>query len=78
MEENPHKLHYESNRYTEKYECRECRSTNVYTRIYFHEKSMDSCYLCYYCATNRDKFRDYKLLEVNVTYNTNSPHESKK
>ena len=68
MSDLPGELIYESNRYTERHPCRECRSTNVYTRIYFHENTLDSCYLCYYCATNEDKFRDYKVLKLGVTY----------
>lgn len=64
----PNALFYESDRYTERHSCRECRSTETYTRIYFHEGTHDSCYLCYYCATNEDKFREYQLLTVGVTY----------
>jgi len=68
MSQSAESLFYESNRYNDRHACRECRSTAVYTRIYFHEVKLDSCYLCYYCATNEDKYREYKLLTVDVTY----------
>lgn len=72
MEEGdfPTQLIYESNRYTERHPCRECRSTSVYTRAYFHEKKIVSCYLCYYCVTNEDKYKEYKPLSVEVVYSS--------
>lgn len=57
-------LIYESDRYCHRYPCYECGSTNVYTRIYFHEKMMKSHYLCYNCADDYIQYRGYELLTV--------------
>lgn len=57
-------LPYESN--TEY--CRECRSTKVYTRVYFHEKTLHSIYLCRNCAEeDYGPRRGYRLLSVDCT-----------
>jgi hypothetical protein len=62
------KLYYESNRYNERHPCRECGTSNVFTRIYFHEGTLDSCYLCRNCAEQESRYRDYLLLTVGVSF----------
>lgn len=59
-------LHYESNRYQEREACRECGSSNVYTRVYFHEKTFHARWLCFNCADDYVEKRGYKLLTVNA------------
>lgn len=63
-------LHYESHYLLDKQPCRECGSTNVYTRIYFHKISGHSRWLCYNCADNYVDYRGYELLTVPVLSNT--------
>ena len=60
-------LHYESNRYQERESCRECGSTGVYTRVYFHAKKLHSRWLCYNCADDYVRYRGYQLLTVTAT-----------
>ena len=57
-EEVKQELYYESNRYQEREHCRECGSTTVYTRVYFHEKTNHSRWLCYCCADDYVQYRD--------------------
>ena len=63
-------LYYESDRYTQKEQCRECGSTNRYTRVYFHEKKMIARWLCYCCALDIQATSDgvfWKELTVSAT-----------
>lgn len=57
-------LHYESNRYQEREACRECGSSNVYTRVYFHARTLHSRWLCFNCSEDYVKKRGYQLLTV--------------
>lgn len=59
------KLHYESNRYQEREACRNCGSSNVYTRVYFHARTLHSRWLCFNCS---DEYiaRGYQLLTVDA------------
>lgn len=56
-------LHYESNRYQERESCRNCGSSSVYTRVYFHERTLHARWLCYNCSLE-NRYREYKLLTV--------------
>jgi hypothetical protein len=69
-------LYYESNRYQEREFCRECGSTSVYTRVYFHETTHHSRWLCYCCADDYVQYRGYKLLTVPLVI-TSSVEEKK-
>lgn len=60
-------LYYESNRYNEREYCRECGSRNVYTRVYFHEKTNHSRWLCYNCSDDYVQYRGYKPVVVTAT-----------
>lgn len=68
-------LFYESNRYQEREHCRECGSTTVYTRIYFHEKTNHSRWLCYCCADDYVQYRGYRLLTVPIIHQSCPPPE---
>jgi len=57
-------LFYESHYLTDKQPCRECGSTTVYTRIYFHEASLHARWLCRNCSEDYVEKRGYKLLTV--------------
>lgn len=65
-EEVKQELYYESNRYQEREHCRECGSTTVYTRVYFHEKTNHSRWLCYCCADDYVQYRGYRLVTVPI------------
>jgi transposase-like protein len=66
-EEHNDDLFYESHYLAERQQCRECGSTNVYTRVYFHEKTHHARWLCRNCAVDYVEKRGYKLLVVPVT-----------
>lgn len=57
-------LHYESHHLLDKQPCRECGSTTVYTRVYFHPTTGHSRWLCYNCADDYIHYRGYRLLEA--------------
>lgn len=56
-------LPYESNKYTEKYPCAECKNTNVFTRVYYHPTLHRSFFLCYNCAEEFVTYKDFKPVE---------------
>lgn len=57
-------LYYESHHLLDKQQCRECGSTSVYTRVYFHPQTGHSRWLCYNCADDYIQYRGYRLLEA--------------
>ena len=56
-------LIYESSE-RERFECYECRRKDVYTRIYNNEYLMQAHYLCYRCATEEERYKNFKPLTV--------------
>ena len=58
-------MNYESHYLFERQPCRECGSSNVFTRVYFHEKTMHSRWLCRNCSEDYIEKRGYQLLTVN-------------
>ncbi len=60
----PNNIHYESHYLFEKQACRECGSSNVYTRVYFHERNLHARWLCRNCSEDYVEKRGYKLLEI--------------
>lgn len=57
-------LFYESHYLVERQPCRECGSTNVYTRIYFHEVKFVARWLCRNCAEDYIEKEGYRLLTL--------------
>jgi hypothetical protein len=72
-------LYWESDRYNQKEQCRECGSTNRYTRVYFHEIKLQARWLCYCCAVDIQDTKDgihWKPLTVKPTLTSpSSPSE---
>ena len=62
------KLYYESDGISNIQPCRECGNNNVFTRIYFHEKKMESHYLCRNCAEQDFVPKGFKLLTVDFKW----------
>ena len=61
-------LYWESDRYNQREHCRECGSTNTYTRIYFHETRVIARWLCYCCALDIQATEDGRFWkELTVT-----------
>lgn len=73
-------VYWESDRYNQREHCRECGSTDRYTRVYVHEKKMISRWLCYCCALDYQALKEdgpfWKELTVPVTYNPPPPPSS--
>lgn len=75
--ESENDLHYESHYLLDKQQCRECGSTNVYTRVYFHPITSHSRWLCYNCSDDYVNKKGYQLLTVPVLSNTKAEEEDK-
>lgn len=71
----PTNLHYESHYLVERQACRECGSSTVYTRIYFHEGLLHARWLCRNCSEDYVEKRGYKLLQIEgVSYENQQYH----